>query len=267
MNSEKQVKYRRIFVTSSKGGVGKSTVCANLAYAFAAQGLRTLVIDLDLSNRSLDMLFGCDSRVLYDIGDVIADRATPKQAVLRRSRHLFFVPGYARCDRAPSRAAFEAALVRLEAFTKAQVVLIDTSGSADGSAKLACRLCDAAIIVSNESAVSVRAAECSALGLSQAGMEHLWLVINRFQTSLLRRDTATVSEIIDRTRLPIIGLVPHSDKLAEEQEYGRLVYDSVRKDNCCYAFRNIARRFLGDDIPLFEGFSRMSSGKKRFLLH
>ncbi len=267
MSIEKQVKYRRIFVTSSKGGVGKSTVCANLAYAFAAQGLRTLVIDLDLSNRSLDMLFGCDGRVLYDIGDVIAGRASPKEAVLRRSRHLFFVPGYARCDRAPARAAFEAALHKLEQFARAQVVLIDTSGSADGSAKIASRVSDAAIIVCNESAVSVRAAESSALGLSEAGMDNLWLVINRFRTSLFRRDTATVSEIIDRTRLPIIGLVPHSDRLAEEQEYGRLLYDSKSKDNCCYAFRNIARRFLGDDIPLFDGFSRMTLGRKRFLLH
>ncbi len=266
MKTPLSVKYRRIFVTSSKGGVGKSTVTANLAYAFAALGLRTLVVDFDLSNRSLDMLFGCDTRVLYDVGDLISGIAAPKDVIIRRSRHLFFIPGYARVERAPSRASFEAALLRAEKYTRADVVLIDTSGSADGSAKIASRLSDAALVVSTESAVSVRAAESSALALQEAGVDKLWLVINRFHTTVFKKDTAAVSDIIDRTRLPIIGLVPHSDYLAKEQEYGRLIYDADKRDNCRYAFRNIARRFLGDSVPLFDGFSHMSDWRRRLLL-
>lgn len=266
MGTSSSLKYRRIFVTSSKGGVGKSTVTANLAYAFAALGIRTLVVDFDLSNRSLDMLFGCEERVMYDLGDLVSGLCAPKDAVIRRSRHLFFVPGYARCDAPPSRSCFEEALIRLEKYTRADVVLIDTSGSADGSAKIASRLSDAALVVSTESAVSVRAAESSAVALTEAGVDKLWLVINRFHTTVFRHDTAAVSEIIDRTRLPIIGLVPHSDYLAKEQEYGHLIYDAEKKDNCRYAFKNIARRFLGESVPLFDGFSRMSDWRRRLLL-
>ena len=261
------MKYRRIFVTSSKGGVGKSTVTANLAFAFAALGLRTLVVDLDLSNRSLDMLFGCEERVLYDVGDLIDGTAEAKDVVLRHSKRLYFVPGYAVCKKAPARASVEAALKKLEALTRADVVLIDTSGSADSSAKIASHLSDAAIVVSTESAVSIRAAESSAALLAEAGVERQWLVINRFRTSLFKgNQTAAVSEIIDRTRLPIIGLVPHSDYLASEQEEGRLIAESAYRDNCRAAFRNIARRLRGQDVPLFDGFSRMTDLKRRFLL-
>lgn len=260
------MKYRRIFVTSSKGGVGKSTVTANLAFAFAAQGKRTLVIDFDLSNRSLDMFFGCESRVLYDIGDLIEGTAEPKDVVLRHSPRLYFVPGYALCRRAPARASVESALKRLEAFTRADVVLIDTSGSADSSAKIISKLADAAIVVSTESAVSIRAAESSAAQLSESGVRDQWLVINRFRTSLFGRDRAAVSEIIDRTRLPIIGLVPHSEYLAAEQEEGRLIAEAEYRDNCRAAFRNIARRLSGRDVPLFDGFSRMSDWRRRLLL-
>ena len=260
------MKYRRIFITSSKGGVGKSTVTANLARAFAALGRRTLVIDFDLSNRSLDMLFGCENRVLYDLGDLIEESVSPKEVVVKRAPRLYFVPGYALCRKAPSRAAFEKALERLEAYTHAEIVLIDTSGSADSSAKIVSKLCDAALVVSTESAVSIRAAESSAARIAEAGISEQWLVINRFRTSLFRRDTATVSEIIDRTRLPVIGLVPHSEYLASEQEAGHLIAEAEYRDNCQAAFRNIARRFLGASVPLFDGFSRMSDLRRRLLL-
>ena len=258
--------YRRIFVTSSKGGVGKSTVTANLARAFAALGRRTLVVDFDLSNRSLDMLFGCEDRVLYDLGDLIEGRAEPREVVMKRAPRLFFVPGYALCRRAPSRAAFEKTLAVLEAYVRADIVLIDTSGSADSSARIVSHLADTALVVSTESAVSIRAAEASAARIAEAGIRDQWLVINRFKTSLFRRDTAAVSEIIDRTRLPIIGLVPHSEYLASEQEVGHLIAEAAYSDNCQPAFRNIARRFLGANVPLFDGFSRMSDLRRRLLL-
>lgn len=261
------MKYRRVLITSSKGGVGKSTVTANLARAFAALGKRTLVIDFDLSNRSLDMLFGCEDRVLYDLGDLIDGTADTKEVVLQRNRNLYFVPGYALCRTPPAKAAFERALSKLEKATRAEIVLIDTSGSADASAHIASKLCDAAIVISTESAVSIRAAESSAALLQEAGIQKQWLVINRFRTSLFRRDdTATVSEIIDRTRLSILGLVPHSDYLASEQEAGRLIAEAHYRDNCRDAFRNIAKRFLGEQIPLFDGFSRMSEWRRRILL-
>lgn len=260
--------HRRIFITSSKGGVGKSTVCANLAYAFASKGKRTLVIDLDLSNRSLDMLFGCDDAVLYDLGDLIDGTCSPRDAIIRRGRSLYVIPGYAVCEKTPTVEAFERALSRAERCARADVTLIDTSGSADGSARLAAAVASTALIVSNESAISLRAAESSAVLLG-ARAPHLsrYLVINRFHMSLFKSGTAPLpSEMIDRTRLPIIGIVPHSDHMAREQEYGRLVYDSAARDNCKAAFSNVARRLLGEQVPLLDGFSRLTHLTRQFLI-
>ena len=80
-------------VTSCKGGVGKSTVAANLAAALALEGHRTLLIDCDFSNRSLDLILGCEDSVLYDICDLAAERVAPDRATIRtdRSDELFFI--------------------------------------------------------------------------------------------------------------------------------------------------------------------------------
>ena len=79
---EKSCKFVSILVTSCKGGVGKSTVTANLALALARRGKRVLAVDCDFSNRTLDLLFGCEDAVLYDLCDVIAGRAAVADALL-----------------------------------------------------------------------------------------------------------------------------------------------------------------------------------------
>ena len=80
------MKYKRIMVTSRKGGVGKSTVSANLAFAFARMGLNTMVVDLDLSNRSLDLFLGCEDSVIYDLSDLLSERARVEDTVLASSK-------------------------------------------------------------------------------------------------------------------------------------------------------------------------------------
>ena len=79
-----QRKVRVLCVTSSKGGVGKSTVAANLAGALAERGEKVLLVDCDLSNRSLDMYLGCENRAVFDLGDVYRGRTDASYALIRR---------------------------------------------------------------------------------------------------------------------------------------------------------------------------------------
>ena len=65
---------RIVVVTSGKGGTGKSTVCAGLAYALARQGRRILLIDGDAGLRSLDLMLGVGSNTVYDMAAVFAGR-------------------------------------------------------------------------------------------------------------------------------------------------------------------------------------------------
>lgn len=70
-----------IAVTSGKGGTGKSTVCAGLGYTLAKQGYRTLIIELDFGLRCLDIMFGMENNIKYDLGDVLNGKKTVLEAV------------------------------------------------------------------------------------------------------------------------------------------------------------------------------------------
>jgi septum site-determining protein MinD len=262
------MKYRRMMVTSRKGGVGKSTVSANLAFAFARLGLRTMVVDLDLSNRSLDLFLGCEDSVIYDLSDLLSDRASIEDVVLssQKAENLYFLPGIFDIsalsdDERVTSERLEDVVARAEEFFSLDLVIIDTSGSADDSTNIAYPICDTAVIVTNQTEVSIRAAEATGYSLSQKERKDLWLVINNFETDIKREPKATALEIIDRTRLPIMGIVPHDERLCESQEKGLLVHENKKSGNATASFDNIASRFMGRRVPLFSGLSHIKKKK------
>lgn len=262
------MKYKRMMVTSRKGGVGKSTVSANLAFAFARSGLRTMLVDLDLSNRSLDLFLGCEDSVIYDLSDLISGRASIEDTVLtsQKTENLYFLPGIFNPDALddeskPTIQKLNAAICDAEEKFSLDLVIIDTSGSADDSAKLAYPLCSSAIIVTNQTEVSIRAAEATGYILSREERKDLWLVINNFETDVRRGTRATALEIIDRTRIPIMGIVPRDEELSDAQEKGLLVFENKKSSNSTIAFDNIAARLSGKHVPLFSGFHHIKKKK------
>ena len=263
-----QMKYKRMMVTSKKGGVGKSTVSANLAFAFARMGMRTMLVDLDLSNRSLDLFLGCEDSVIYDLGDVLSGRATLDDTVLasQKTKNLFFLPGIFNVqaldsESMPTSEKLEELFSEAEDLYSLDLIIVDTSGSADDSARLAYPICSTAVIVTNQTEVSIRAAETTAYTLSLEQRKDLWLVINNFETDVKKGTKTTVMEIIDRTRLSIIGIVPKDEELIYSQESGKLVYEVKRSNNMTCAFDNIAARISGRHVPLFTGMKRINRGK------
>ena len=85
---------RVLVVTSGKGGVGKTTACANIGTALAKQGKEVLLIDTDLGLRNLDTVLGLENRIVFDIVDVIENKCRIKQAIIRdkRNEHLSLLP-------------------------------------------------------------------------------------------------------------------------------------------------------------------------------
>ena len=85
---------RVVTVTSGKGGVGKTTMVANLAIALAVRGQRVVTIDADVGLRNLDVLLGLENRIVYDLVDVIEGRCRLRQALVRDKRlsELFLLP-------------------------------------------------------------------------------------------------------------------------------------------------------------------------------
>ena len=262
------MKYKRMMVTSKKGGVGKSTVSANLAFAFARMGVRTMLVDLDLSNRSLDLFLGCEDSVIYDLGDLLSDRATLDDTVLasQKTKNLFFLPGIFNLhalpeEYRPTTKSLEKIFKQAEELYGLDLIIVDTSGSADDSARLAYPLCNTAVIVTNQTEVSIRAAESTGYSLALEDKKDMWMIINNFETDLKKGTKTTVMEIIDRTKLSIIGIVPKDELLISSQESGKLVYESKRSSNMTAAFDNIAARMSGKHVPLFTGMRHVNKGK------
>ncbi len=262
------MKYKRMMVTSKKGGVGKSTVSANLAFAFARMGMRTMLVDLDLSNRSLDLFLGCEDSVIYDLGDLLSGRATLDDTVLasQKTKNLFFLPGIFNLaaleeEYRPTVSRLEEIFCEAEQLYSLDLIIVDTSGSADDSARLAYPLCHTAVIVTNQTEVSIRAAESTGYTLAREERKDMWMVINNFETDLKKGTKTTVKEIIDRTRLSIIGIVPRDEQLISSQESGKLVYEAKRSSNMTAAFDNIAARISGRHVPLFTGMRHINKGK------
>lgn len=252
--------YERLLVASSKGGVGKSTTALGLAAEFARIGKRVLLLDLDVTSRSLDLLTGCQNDALFTFADLL-DGCDAEKAVVAPFPdlpELRFLP-------APSAARFrelkkergedDAALIRegmdrLADWHGYDVLVCDTGGGLD----LACAAAPAfpfALIVSGQSQTSVRAAEYAASRLERCGAGIMRLCVCGFDLSAVRREKrAGVIEMIDASSLQCVGVIPWDPRLQRCQDGGKL---PPRRSPVSASCRNIVRRIMGYDVPLFDG--------------
>ncbi|MBE6641513.1 MAG: hypothetical protein E7619_07990 [Ruminococcaceae bacterium] len=261
--------FNRILVTSCKGGVGKSTVSSNLAYALAKRGKRVLLVDMDLGNRSLDIMLGVEDNVLFDICDVAADRVSAERVLLTTEARpgIFFCPAPYLYDGDLTPENLDAALLKLEAYCQPDYTVLDTSGGADCSVQLSAACAKRAIIVTTPAPTAVRAAEKSGDLLVGHGVEDLMLIVSGMETDPAKAgEHYGINEMIDRTSVRIIGIVPKDAKLALLTERGLLCGESKKiKSVSQTAFENIAARLDGEHVPLLCKVRGIKNRKKLLL--
>lgn len=258
--------HKTILITSCKGGVGKSTVTANLGFALAKRGLMTLMIDFDLGNRTLDLILGCENRVLYDFGDIACGRVEAGRVLLAdpRSPNLFFCPAPAKYGDELDPDTVRFAFQQITATRPFDYILIDTSGGADQSVFLSAPLCEEVLIVTTQQPIAIRAAEKSGALLDGLGVGTQRLVINCFGSRPKGANHLSIIEIIDAARTPIIGVVPYAERLMFKQEQGILageLSERAKDANVAVAFQNIAARLCGEQVPLFSNFKGVNRKK------
>lgn len=255
---------RIIFVTSFKGGVGKTTLAANLAAALTVLGKKVLVVDADYGNRCMDLVLGLESDVLFDSADVIWGKVDFDSAVIRHTDNglLYFLP-------AP--AFFKTVLppVRVAAMFRAfkekfDFVIVDSSAEDGEVYRAFARAADDAVVVSFHQSTAIRAAEKTAIMLKDMGFSGIRLIINCFHTDMAAEGVLPdVLEIIQRSHVQLLGLVPFDLGVVAMQEAGALPYRSGKRlMSYEAAVLNIAKRLTGEAVPLLKGVYKPKKLKK-----
>lgn len=247
-----------ILFTSCKGGVGKSTVCANLAMAVAKRDKRVLLIDCDFGNRCLDLVAGFSDEVIYDISDIAAERIDCERAILhdKRCENLHFIAAPLGFDQTIDPETFRTIVKTLTETGNFDFVFIDTPGGIGEPLKFAACVADTAYIVVEPTGAAIRAAERTSDYLAQKGVGKRRLIINKLSGGSVRKARKEILSIIDTTSVKLHGVIPYDPALILAGNRGILI-DEIRSLNVTSAFDNLAARTLGEGRRLFANIKRL----------
>ena len=251
---------RIILFTSCKGGVGKSTVCANLAMSLALRGKSVLMIDCDFGSRCLDLVAGFSDDVVYDIADAVLGRVSPERVIVadRRTDKLFFIAAPYNFDTRMNIFSFRRTVSAYAACGKYDYIFIDTPGGIGEPLAFASSVADTAYIVTSPTRASVRAADKTAAFLYDRGVKHLRLIINQVTGKRASAEKLRLIDIIDGAAVKLIGAVPYDYELVRAGDEGKLT-DELYSRNITRAFDNIAGRTEGENIPLFYKIRKLKT--------
>ena len=256
---------RVIFVTGFKGGVGKTTVSANIAATLHSLGNRVLVIDGDFGMRCMDMVLGVENETLFDCSDVLSNRCSPAAAIchVNGMTGFSFIPAPMNLgDEKFKKSAF-ADLVK-EVREEFDYVIIDSCAEMTDYYMAFAATADEAIIVTLHQSTSVRAAEKTAARLSAMGINSQTLVVNGYRASFAEsKKLPDILDIINRSSVKLLGVVPYCERLSASQEAAELSFMGAPNKKASKweaAFYNIALRIKGERVKLLSG---CESPKKR----
>ena len=264
---------RAIVVTSGKGGVGKTTTTANVGAALAHQGEKVCVIDTDVGLRNLDVVMGLEGRVVFDLIDVFEGRCRLRQALVKDKRvdSLHLLPASQTNDKsALSEARMKETVRRLideEGFDR---VVIDSPAGIESGFQTAASAADGALVVVNPEVSSVRDAD-RIIGLLEAReIGDVRLVVNRIRPEMVKRgDMLEVDDVLEILGVKLIGIVPEDERILVSTNVGSPAALDVSRNGAGGAFRDIARRIRGEDVPyaqlqaqggLLTGLKRLFGG-------
>lgn len=249
-----------VVVTSGKGGVGKTTTTANVGLALGMLGQRVCLVDTDIGLRNLDLALGLDERVVYDLIDVCSGVCRPQQALLR-DKHIesvYLLPAAqtkAKTDITPEQ--IRTLLQQLKA--SFDFILLDSPAGIEQGFQNAIAGADWAIVVTNPEPAAVRDADRVIGLLHGAGLTDVRLILNRLRTQRLEARSKAreagglgeIEEVVDQLAVDLLGVVPEDERVVDSNlQKEPLVLH--QQDRAGQAYREIARRMLGEPIPLME---------------
>ena len=246
-----------IVVTSGKGGVGKTTTSAAISTGLAQRGHKTAVIDFDVGLRNLDLIMGCERRVVYDFVNVIKGEATLNQALIKdkRTEGLFILPASQTRDKdALTPEGVETVLNDLS--KDFDFIVCDSPAGIEKGAQMALYYADIAIVVTNPEVSSVRDSD-RILGLLQSKSrraersdepikEHL--LLTRYNPERVEKgEMLSVADVEEILAIPLLGVIPESEAVLKASNQGQpVILDD--ESQAGQAYSDAVDRLLGKEI-------------------
>jgi len=249
---------RIIVVTSGKGGVGKTTTSAAIAMGLAKKGHKTAVIDFDVGLRNLDLIMGCERRVVYDFVNVINGEASLNQALIRdkNCNLLYILPASQTRDKdALSQEGVGKILEELSKDFK--YIVCDSPAGIEKGAHLAMYFADDAFVVTNPEVSSVRDSD-RMLGIlasksrrAEQNEEPIkeYLLLSRYSPDRVKLgEMLSVDDVQEILSLHLLGVIPESKSVLNASNSGTPVILDEKSD-AGQAYADIVARYLGEDKP------------------
>ncbi|MEO1721922.1 MAG: septum site-determining protein MinD [Pseudomonadota bacterium] len=248
-----------IVVTSGKGGVGKTTSTAALGAGLAMKGHKTVVIDFDVGLRNLDVIMGCERRVVFDLINVIQDEAKLKQALIkdRRLENLYVLAASQTRDKdALTQEGVEKVLDELS--EQFDYILCDSPAGIERGAHLAMYFADEAVVVTNPEVSSVRDSD-RVLGLlssktrkaekGEGGVKPHLLLTRYDEARVQKGEMMRIEDVEEILSIPILGIIPESPAVLRASNIGApVVFDD--KTPAARAYHDAIRRLEGEQIEM-----------------
>ena len=248
-----------VVITSGKGGVGKTTTSASFAAGLAKRGFKTVVIDFDIGLRNLDLIMGCERRVVYDFVNVIRGEASLNQALIRDKhvKELYVLPASQTRDK--DALTLEGVATVFEELKKTfDYIVCDSPAGIERGAHLAMYFADTAIVVTNPEVSSVRDSD-RILGLlasktkrAEEGAEAVseYLLVTRYSPARVAKgDMLSLSDVNEILSIPLLGVIPESSAVLKASNSGvPVIHDDESDAGLAYA--DAINRFLGEQVPL-----------------
>ncbi|QUX91966.1 septum site-determining protein MinD [Marinomonas sp. A3A] len=248
-----------IVVTSGKGGVGKTTSSAAIGTGIALKGHKTVIIDFDVGLRNLDLIMGCERRVVYDFVNVINKEATLSQALIKdkRTKDLFILPASQTRDK--DALTIEGVQEVLEELAKEfEYIICDSPAGIEKGAQMALYFADAAIVVTNPEVSSVRDSD-RILGILQskskraedgkAPIEEHLLLTRYHPGRVALGEMLSVSDVEDILAIPLLGVIPESEAVLKASNQGTpVILDTASEAGLAYM--DAVDRLMGEERPL-----------------
>jgi septum site-determining protein MinD len=240
-----------ITITSGKGGVGKTTTTANLGTALAMNGQKVVMIDADIGLRNLDIITGLESRVVYNLIDVVEKRCTLAQALIRdkRVKELYLLPASQTRDKS-ALSPDQMLDICAELRELTDYVLVDSPAGIELGFQNAVAPADSIIIVTTPEISALRDADKVIYLLERDMAVEPQLVINRYNPRLVRQgEMLSRFDILDILSIDLLGIVPEDDQIVVSTNRGHPIALD-RDKHVSLAYHNIVRRILGYNVPL-----------------